>query len=610
MSEAPPEESLSAAVASGDGPLHPEAVPADAPAGPRGARAQEIAAQLRPERGECAVLDIGCVSAPARNCARGHVNEDYVGVMLGDLAERAAHGSVIALADGMSGGKGGRVAAELAVRTFIDAYYGAHDTLPPAVAAGRALDAIHGWLHQIGRVDPALLQMAASFAALIVRRATAFLVAAGDVRLYLLRAGELTQIGDDDVVPVAFGAFVAHAVGMHPRLVTRIETLELHEGDRLLLCSDGLYRRVPMRELRAILTARAGALDTARRLCALAVARGSNDDVTNAVIDVGSLPLLDGGYLERVVGALPIPAAPEAGEVVDGYLLKSLLNDGFYSRIFAGYDLAAPEIPLALKFPKPRVEQDENVRQSIVRERWLAGKLGGDGVLAPLPIDPDRQTRLYVAMPLGSGKTLEKLLAAPQPVPLARGLAIAQRLGRAIDALNRRNIFHRDIKPENVLVMDDDTVRLLDLGFGYMPGMAVPGPDASPGSPAYMAPELMKGARGDARSEVFAYGVTLYRLFSGGKLPYGFNGRVPLYHYRPDAPQWLDFVLEKATQPDPARRYQDVLEVCADLERLSASGDAAPPLRRKPLLEAHPLLFWQLTSLILLGLLVAALARH
>ena len=195
-------------------------------------------------------------------------------------------------------------------------------------------------------------------------------------------------------------------------------------------------------------------------------------------------------------------------------------------------------------------------------------------------------------------------------MPLARGLAIAQRLGRAIDALNRRNIFHRDIKPENVLVMDDDTVRLLDLGFGYMPGMAVPGPDASPGSPAYMAPELMKGARGDARSEVFAYGVTLYRLFSGGKLPYGFNGRVPLYHYRPDAPQWLDLVLEKATQPDPARRYQDVLEVCADLERLSASGDAEPPLRRKPLLEAHPLLFWQLTSLILLGLLVAALARH
>ena len=115
--------------------------------------------------------------------------------------------------------------------------------------------------------------------------------------------------------------------------------------------------------------------------------RGSQDDVASAVLDVGGLPLLDVGYLERVVGALPIPAVPDAGDVVDGYLLKSVLSDGFYSRIFAGYDLADPNTPLALKFPKPRVEQDENVRQSFVRERWLAGKIGDDGVLAPIRID-------------------------------------------------------------------------------------------------------------------------------------------------------------------------------------------------------------------------------
>ncbi|CAE6730917.1 bifunctional protein-serine/threonine kinase/phosphatase [Paraburkholderia nemoris] len=576
----------------------------------RGMGGQEIDLQLKPERGECAALEIGCVSFPARARGQDHINEDYVGVMLGDLAERAARGSVIALADGVSGSKGGRVAAELSVRTFIDAYYGLADTLQPGVAAARALEAIHGWLHQIGRVDPALKQMSASFAALIVRRATAYLVAAGDVRLYLLRDGQLAQLGDDDVVPVAFGSYVAHAVGMLPTLVTRIETLELREGDRLLMCSDGLYRRVPMRELQTVLAARGGALETARRLNALAMTRGSQDDVTSAVLDVGGLPLLDVGYLERVVGTLPIPAVPDAGEVVDGYLLKSVLSDGFYSRIFAGYDLADPNTPLALKFPKPRVEQDENVRQSIVRERWLAGKISDDGVLAPMPIDADRQTRLYVVMPLGSGVTLEKLLAAPQPMALPRALKIAQQLGHSIDVLNRRNIFHRDIKPENVLVMWGDSTRLLDLGFGYMPGMQLPGPDAAPGSPAYMAPELMKGAQGDARSEVFAFGVTLYRLFSGGKLPYGFNGRVPLYQYRQDAPLWLDLVLEKALQSDPARRYQDVLEVCADLERFSSGRDAMAPIRRKPLLESDPVLFWQVVVVLLLALLLWSLMRH
>ena len=569
---------------------------------------QEIELQLQPERGECAALHIGCVSNSARG--QDQINEDYVGVMLGDLAARAARGSVIALADGVSGSRGGRVAAELSVRNFIDAYYGLPDSLAPGVAAARSLEAIHGWLHQIGRVDPALNRMAASFAALIVRRATAYLVAAGDVRLYLLRDGQLTQVGDDDIVPVAFGSYVAHAVGMLPALVTRVETFELREGDRLLMCSDGLYRRVPVRELQAVLAGHHGPLETAHRLGALAVTRGSPDDVTSVVLDVGSLPLLDIGYLERVVGKLPIPAVPDAGDVVDGYLLKRVLNDGVHSRIFAGYDLADPDTPLALKFPRPRVGQDDNVRQSVVRERWLAGKIGDDGVLAPLPLDADRQTRLYVVMPLGAGVTLEKLLAAPQPMALQRALKIAEQLGRSIDALNRRNIFHRDIKPENVLVMRGDTTRLLDLGFGHMPGMQLPGPGVAPGSPAYMAPELMNGAQGDARSEVFAFGVTLYRLFSGGKLPYGFNGRVPLYQYRPDAPQWLDLVLEKALQPDPARRYQDVLEVCADLKRFSSGRDAMTPARRTPLLESDPVLFWQLVVVVLLALLLWSLMRH
>jgi serine/threonine protein phosphatase PrpC len=569
---------------------------------------QSFEIRLQPERGECAALEIGSVSLPARGQDR--LNEDYAGVMLGDLAERAARGSVIALADGMSGSKGGRVAAELAVRTFIDAYYGLSEMLQPDAAAARALEAVHGWLHQVGRVDRDLQQMAASFAALIVRRATAYLVAAGDVRLYLMRDGQLSQVGEDDVVPVMFGAYVAHAVGMHPRLVVRVEAFELREGDRLLLCSDGLYRRVPSTELSAVLARQGGALETARRLGQAAEARGAADDVTNLVIDVGSLPLLDGGYLERVVGSLPILAVPEAGQTVDGYLLESVLNDGYYSRIFAGHDLANPGVPLALKFPKPRVEQDENVRQSIVRERWLAGKIGEDSVLAPLPIDAGRQTRLYVVMPLGEGITLEKLLTMPPPISLTRALGLALQIGRSIHALNRRNIFHRDIKPVNVLVMSDDSTRLLDLGFGYLPGMDMPMPAEAPGTPAYMAPELMRGAQGDARSEVFAFGVTLYRLFSGGKLPYGFNGRVPLYHYRPDAPQWLDLVLEKTLQPDPARRYQDVLEVCADLERLSAGHEALQPAPRKPLLERYPLLLWQMIALVLLALLVASLVLH
>ncbi|TDN57782.1 bifunctional protein-serine/threonine kinase/phosphatase [Paraburkholderia sp. BL10I2N1] len=569
-----------------------------------GRSAVEGCVRLLPERGECPELEIAFASTPGRDST----NEDYVGVMLGDFGQRSIRGSVVAIADGMSGGKGGRVAAELSVRSFIDAYYALPETLAPETAASRALDAIHRWLHQIGRTDAELSLMAASFAALIVRGGAAWMIAAGDVRLYMLRDGQLSQLDEDDLVHVTFGAFVAQAVGLHASLVTRVESWALQDGDRLLLCSDGLYRRLAARELQAALSAWTPPAVVANRLVQAARERGSRDDVSVAVVDVSNIPALDFGYLERVIGKLPIPAVPACGDVVDGYLLTTILNDGYYSRIFLGHDLADPQTRLALKFPKPRVEQDANVRHAVVRERWLAGKIGDEGILAPLAIDQTRQTRLYVVMPFCDGLTLETLIT-PVPVSLIRGLEIAQQLGRAIYALNRRNIFHRDIKPENVLVMGDGGIRLLDLGFAYMPGLLAPGPETAPGTPAYMAPELMKGAQGDARSEVFAFGVTLYRTFSAGRLPYGFNGRVPLHHHRPDLPEWLDLVVEKALQPDPKRRYQDVLEMCADLERFAGgTGDVAPS-RPASLIERNPLVFWQTTAFILLVLLLLSLAR-
>jgi serine/threonine protein phosphatase PrpC/tRNA A-37 threonylcarbamoyl transferase component Bud32 len=508
----------------------------------------------------------------------------------------------------MSGGRGGRVAAELAVRSFIDGYYAPPDTLAPEAAASRALNAIHGWLHQIGRSDAQLSLMAACFAALVIRGGAAWLIGAGDVRLYQLRGGEMSQLGGDDVMDVPFGAFVAHAVGLQSALVTRIESWTLQEGDRLLLCSDGLYRRVPGRELRAALSASAPAAAVAQRLVQMARSRGSADDISAAVVDVRKVPVLDDRYLEGVLGDLPILAVPACGEVIDGYALTTVLSDGRYSRIFIGHDLAEPKTRLALKFPKPRVEEDANVRQSLVRERWLAGKIDNENILAPSAIDPARQSRLYVVMPFLDALPLE-ILMTPAPMSLTRGLAIARQLGRAIDALNRQGIFHRDIKPENVLVLPDDSVRLLDLGFAYMPGMLAPGPSIAPGTPAYMAPELIKGAQGDARSEVFALGVTLYRMFSGGRSPYGFNGRVPLHHHRPDLPAWLDLVLEKAMQTDPQRRYQDALEVCADLDRLAAGGGETEPPATLPLIERNPLMFWKTVALILLILLLIALAH-
>ncbi|MDE2254519.1 MAG: protein kinase, partial [Betaproteobacteria bacterium] len=485
--------------------------------------------QIVPERDECPEMDIAFVSVKGQ----GLVNEDYVGLVEGALGERPTKGSALVIADGMSGANGGRIAAELSVRSFLEGYYQLPDTLGPEVAASKALDAIHRWLHQIGRADAALAQMAASFAALILRGQTGYLISAGDVRLYLLREGIFTQLSEDDILRVTFGAFIDQAVGLQSSLIGKFQAFELLVGDRLLLCTDGLYRSLSAKKIRKALSSDASIRTVADDLVQQARNAGSGDDITLAIVQLKRLPALDLDYLERVVGSLPIAAVPSVGDIVDGYALTGMLSDGYYSRLFIASDQLHPEERLVIKFPKPRVMNDANMRQALLRERWLSGKIDMPGIVSPVALDAQRQTRLYVVFPLMDGMTLEALIKRG-PVSLSKGLKIAQRLGLALHGLNKRNIYHRDVKPENILIQKNGELKLLDLGFAYMPGMLAPSPPTPPGTPAYMAPEMMRGSLGDARSEVFAFGITLYRMFSGGRLPYGLHGRVAIQQHCPD----------------------------------------------------------------------------
>ena len=90
-------------------------------------------------------------------------NQDYVATHLGYPTQVATRGIVAAVADGVGGHRGGRQAAELTIRSFIDAYYALPETLGVQRAASRALDAANQWIHAQGRSDPELNGMGCTF---------------------------------------------------------------------------------------------------------------------------------------------------------------------------------------------------------------------------------------------------------------------------------------------------------------------------------------------------------------------------------------------------------------------------------------------------------------
>jgi serine/threonine protein kinase len=252
-----------------------------------------------------------------------------------------------------------------------------------------------------------------------------------------------------------------------------------------------------------------------------------------------------------------------------------------------------------------------------VREAWVGARLHSPWIGETIECAPGRQSCLYSVMRFYDGETLEARLLRQPRVSFEEGLSIALRLARAIATLHRAGIIHRDIKPDNVLLERGGGLRLIDLGVVRLPMLEdFPGADI-PGTPSYMAPELFDGQSGDEPSDQYALGATLYRMFSG-RYPYGeiepfsrprFGAAAPLTRHRPDLPAWLWHVLSRTLQPDPAKRFGDVLELSMELE----SGlDRGVPIviRQQSLYERNPLRFWQVVSALLLALLMLSLGMH
>ena len=214
-----------------------------------------------------------------------------------------------------------------------------------------------------------------------------------------------------------------------------------------------------------------------------------------------------------------------------------------------------------------------------------------------------------------AGRRWNAASCAARPCRLWLGLEIATGLCKAVAALHRAGVIHRDIKPDNVILQPGGGLRLIDLGVARLPQLEEFAAADIPGTPSFMAPELLAGtSAGDERSDLYALGVTLYRLFSGA-YPYGeieafsrprFGAPASLLARRPDLPSWLDQALARAVAVAPEERFGDAVELLFALERGMAGGAPARP-RPRSLHDRNPLLFWRVVAAVLAVAVAAVL---
>jgi serine/threonine protein phosphatase PrpC len=543
-------------------------------------------------------------------------NEDFAGAVLGWELPQPRHDVVAAIADGIGGAKGGRVAAETAVRGFLDGFCDLPETMEVRRAAANVVTALNGWIFSLRKQDPTLAGMGCTFTALVLRGRIAHVLHVGDTRAYRLGRDRLTCLTVDHVREDGTGrsGILNRALGVEAEVRLDYATQPVARHDRFLLCSDGVHGVLNSDTIADILRERSAADDTARALIAAALDSGSTDNCTAMVIDVVELPTVESADIGAAISRLPLIPLPVTGETVDGFLLKVLVSDGRYTRLFGAIDeIEGGEV--VLKFPKPQVAALATYRAAFVREAWVGARVHSPWVVRTIELPSGRQACLYTVMPLYQGELLETRLT--RRLGLEEGRNIAIKLARGAAALHRAGIIHRDIKPDNVMLERDGSLKLLDLGAVRIPGLEDAPPQDIPGTAAYMAPEMFDGEPGNEATDLYALGVTMFRAFTG-EFPYGNADATspprrsrpqPLSALRPDLPAWLESAIGRAIAIDPAARFRDMIEFAVEME----AGPAGAPVgvhRPRTIYERYPVQFWQsVAALLALALLVSLLRR-
>ncbi|GLR81010.1 protein kinase [Azospirillum oryzae] len=303
-----------------------------------------------------------------------------------------------------------------------------------------------------------------------------------------------------------------------------------------------------------------------------------------------------------VGGALPGPIGP--------YRVEGVLGQGAMSVVYRATDGRSGR-PVALKLLRAELlaaAERNAVLARFGREAQIGLKLDHPNIVRVHDYgtldaglgEMGQGAAPYLAMELIQGRELKQYLEADTPLSVQQGGALMASVLDALAFAHARNVIHRDIKPANIVVQDDLTPKLADFGIAQISSSDLTQAGDLLGTPAYMAPEVLRGEKADARSDLFSAGVVLYYLLAQRR---PFSGSVatvmqqilfveppPPSHGNPELPPPFDTVILKALAKAPADRYASAAEFAEALRHalvVAGTMQAAVPTAELTLFNAE-----------------------
>ena len=259
------------------------------------------------------------------------------------------------------------------------------------------------------------------------------------------------------------------------------------------------------------------------------------------------------------------------GQTLDQYELLDIIARSGMATIFRARDVANGQV-VVLKVPHLQYESDIVFHERFVREEKIGQRLDHPAVIKVF--EPQHKSRMYMVMEYVEGEQLSDRMRRERPLPIAAALDLSLQIADALVYLHAHNVVHRDLKPENIMILPDGKVKLMDFGIAMdttLRKVTWAGLSATMGTPDYMAPEQVKGLRGDGRTDIYSLGVILYEMLTG-EVPFPSDNvyaamrakaredPTPPRRLRYEISLELEEIVLRALERDPKNRFESALE--------------------------------------------------
>ncbi len=273
----------------------------------------------------------------------------------------------------------------------------------------------------------------------------------------------------------------------------------------------------------------------------------------------------------------------EPGETLDHYRIEATVARSGMSVLYRATDLANGK-QVAVKVPHTEMEADPVLFERFKREEEIGQLLDHPGIVKTY--NDEERSRVYMVIEWVDGRLLRTILNQERKLPIERAVRITLAICEALDVMHKHGIVHRDLKPENVMVDDEDRIKLIDFGIAMKEDarrLTYVNMTAALGTPDYIAPEQVKGGRGDQRSDIYALGIMLYEMLTG-RVPFvepnplaAMNERLlhdptPPRQLNPEIAPELEEILFRALEREPRHRYATAGEMAWELEHQEQVG--------------------------------------